>query len=1075
MNNKIKTLTVSDFRGIKGKRELDLKEADLIVFYGMNGFGKTSFFDAFEWGFTGKLARYERYLDVGWKLNFNQEKEVLRHKYSPTPDSYVTIELNNGQKFGRRVILNEANCDYNEGEKIIGSNFGIKGLCLEDINEDYLHGYFSATHFLSQETVNHFITSKKPEDRYKAISVNFGTTVFEPFNENIAALSSVVQEREKLLKQDEKKEKEILLNLEIQLKDELSEIEKRIVETNLEIKKWNLKYSDINIPEIISGEKNILDQISMPDLALAKAKLERKLDEAKNKLVILDDLINGHDEWTKKVKEFSDEMTKLKVLEEKIAQVELLNKQIGESKIELENANRLKVKKEVELKKVGKIIEGLSGFLKKKEKIGDVESQASKNQKLIEESKALLPGLENSNRTKKTLLLQKQQAEIQYVEIINTIKNEQESWSSFKGVTALLDTQIIEDQKRVERLDLLRVRIKSVRELLTEEVLEVKAVESLQDIVAIKNLEKIVELNLEKKDLRESIKELEALKKQQEADFELLKERMSVKKKFLENALTFINENSHDQCPVCQTSFGGGQLEKIIKDEISTEYGPNTDTLRLAINTSKDLLERATEKIKLLTSKSDEIFDAINAEITQKSNQVLNNQRQAQEELEKKKATKQALENKNTILKNKIKNFGVNEDDPQKILIVLSDKLEELRGEVVKTQAELNENLLKENKLKEEYSENIKRLELLQSEKQHLKDESYLEIEKYLQELGIVNLNDDLSKNLNAHFREIQSQVAILEKDFQRIKAELDKLGKGIVDLGINLISSKKLSVESAKKIQWLASDIEGYRKKIKQMDLVEANLQKDEMLKRKKSELKSSEDAEEKVSHLMAIIDRLDKIKGQGASSELLKKKSRIEEKINKLSIDLERVGKLRKKVQSVTQAVPKQLENYIVENLDQNLFNEIYHSLNPHTRFKSMDFEIKVKHNHVGINFIAKDSKVKAKPEYLFSSGQLNTFGISMFLSMALRQNWLNLDVLWLDDPIQNLDDINILSFIDFIRGLIDSSGRKKQVFLSTHDERFYDLIMNKFQGYNVKSHKFFSYGKYNEEVLSEKLVGA
>lgn len=163
-----------------------------------------------------------------------------------------------------------------------------------------------------------------------------------------------------------------------------------------------------------------------------------------------------------------------------------------------------------------------------------------------------------------------------------------------------------------------------------------------------------------------------------------------------------------------------------------------------------------------------------------------------------------------------------------------------------------------------------------------------------------------------------------------------------------------------------------------------------------------------------------------------------------------------------------PSVLKGLIKENLDVNLFNQIYELLNPHRRFKIIDFNVDVRHNKIGINFNAKHSKITARPEFLFSSAQLNTFGICMFLSMALRQNWLDLDTILIDDPIQNLDDINILSFVDFLRSLLDSKSLKKQIVLSTHDERFYDLMIKKFQDYNVKSFRFESYGKLTSDVL-------
>ena len=180
-----------------------------------------------------------------------------------------------------------------------------------------------------------------------------------------------------------------------------------------------------------------------------------------------------------------------------------------------------------------------------------------------------------------------------------------------------------------------------------------------------------------------------------------------------------------------------------------------------------------------------------------------------------------------------------------------------------------------------------------------------------------------------------------------------------------------------------------------------------------------------------------------------------------------IKRVQIAKEMIVTLKKDFPKIIEQYIKKNLDVDLFNKIYNSLNPHRRFKNIDFLVNVSHNKVGINFNAKQYKVSARPEFLFSSAQLNTFGVSMFLSMALRQNWLNLDTVLLDDPIQNLDDINILSLIDLIRGLLDlKSG--KQVVMSTHDERFYNLIKRKFTGYKLKAYKFESYGRVTPDLI-------
>ncbi len=49
-----------------------------------------------------------------------------------------------------------------------------------------------------------------------------------------------------------------------------------------------------------------------------------------------------------------------------------------------------------------------------------------------------------------------------------------------------------------------------------------------------------------------------------------------------------------------------------------------------------------------------------------------------------------------------------------------------------------------------------------------------------------------------------------------------------------------------------------------------------------------------------------------------------------------------------------------------------------------------------------------------------------------------------IFIDDPIQSMDSINILSTIDLIRSIV--FNQKKQIVLSTHDDNFFNLLQKK-----------------------------
>lgn len=97
---------------------------------------------------------------------------------------------------------------------------------------------------------------------------------------------------------------------------------------------------------------------------------------------------------------------------------------------------------------------------------------------------------------------------------------------------------------------------------------------------------------------------------------------------------------------------------------------------------------------------------------------------------------------------------------------------------------------------------------------------------------------------------------------------------------------------------------------------------------------------------------------------------------------------------------------------------------------------------------------------PCYIFSTAQNNVLAISIFLSFAIQQNWSNLNTIFLDDPVQNLDDINVHSFVDILRSIISQTD--KQIFISTHDERVFNFMLKKLRG-KLQYFNFKGYGIY------------
>jgi hypothetical protein len=123
----------------------------------------------------------------------------------------------------------------------------------------------------------------------------------------------------------------------------------------------------------------------------------------------------------------------------------------------------------------------------------------------------------------------------------------------------------------------------------------------------------------------------------------------------------------------------------------------------------------------------------------------------------------------------------------------------------------------------------------------------------------------------------------------------------------------------------------------------------------------------------------------------------------------------------------------------LAQNVFSR----LDPHPTFTELELKTDILRSASTATAQVRDvlQDVSADPMVIFSSAQANIAAISYLISL----NWAaagRVPVLLLDDPLQAMDDINVLGFADLCRFL----RNKRQVVVSTHERRFAQLLERK-----------------------------
>lgn len=139
-----------------------------------------------------------------------------------------------------------------------------------------------------------------------------------------------------------------------------------------------------------------------------------------------------------------------------------------------------------------------------------------------------------------------------------------------------------------------------------------------------------------------------------------------------------------------------------------------------------------------------------------------------------------------------------------------------------------------------------------------------------------------------------------------------------------------------------------------------------------------------------------------------------------------------------------------------ENTLISWIYNQINPHPYYRDIIIDLD---DNGGIIF--KGSTEEVIYDQIFSAAQLNILALSIFLGLGIPSNYTELEQLYLDDPIQSMDDTNVLALIDVFRAIIDSKS-SRSLMVSSHDNDFSKLISIKMRNRDITHYDFVGYGK-------------
>ncbi|EJT6151438.1 TPA: AAA family ATPase [Clostridium perfringens] len=196
-------------------------------------------------------------------------------------------------------------------------------------------------------------------------------------------------------------------------------------------------------------------------------------------------------------------------------------------------------------------------------------------------------------------------------------------------------------------------------------------------------------------------------------------------------------------------------------------------------------------------------------------------------------------------------------------------------------------------------------------------------------------------------------------------------------------------------------------------------------------------------------------------------------EKKINELNNKTEELKDIKETLKKYTDDIGnrlKEIEQTEFEDVGPYLFR-IFNKIIKHTNIDGFKFKRDSSRvqGESGISFLDLEENNIMN---MFSEGQLGVFMISYFIGNILKRKNENLiESFFMDDITNCLDDINVLSFIDIIKYLInDENNGMNQLFFATCNNNIEALFKNRMEGFNIpyKSIEFDSFGMLNKSNI-------
>ncbi|MFB9052298.1 AAA family ATPase [Formosa undariae] len=1041
---KIKKVEISAFRAYDNVEHstfdfsIGKDTANFISIYAPNGYGKTSFYDAVEWGVTGQISRFQKNASENQKIGkenrkINKDNYLLQHK-GQDKLGFVDVFTNDTKKiFPKRNISNSK---------------------VYNFKKEPINGYFRDV-VLSQDLIDSFIKEEKADDRYKKFISNIPH--LNDSNIGLQNLDKLIEITEKEI-YNLNKQKLDLENKQLQFDFEGDS--KVLEEINNSISFLINKEEELSLIKKNYFEKTEHTVLTQKiDSSLTELKIDIEHLKLRSKNIQL--AFNGSkdDENKSGVIQYYNNIEKSKVLNQEIKSLTKILSDLKEKEI-LEKTS-LELNKELD-KNINTLDESLKikkqypRYLTILDNINQLEKKKKESIKLNEDQKTVLQQLNLSlsnlkiglsNHQDKIITLNKKLEKVNLFEATLKKKNEEQEILLKKMSTLEVDIKktidlVKNSTNKIEANKVYLIKLDNDIELLLDDSLfkdyenEIQQViESRIEIAKLGNELSILNLQIDnQKNLNSELKE------------------------FISKGLNLISEKEESSCPLCQTNFktfselsnkisSNPLIDDLLKLNLTIKANLETKKSKLQKQNS-NVLNKLKEYIKTLVSK-EEINKTKHINELERLNLIL----------KKNNESLSLLKEEITIALQFFEGLKIN-DFKDKI----STEFENHKNQINELNTQINDTNLSIQKSTEIINKSLKELELFKNSiLKEEENEVFILIVNYFRETLKTNSIDSIV--LNTFISQLETTITSIKENIKNENLKLKKLKEILVN---NDLSKKEIN----KKIDQSSILESSNNKTIKNFEnfiFSEYKINLSNLLLKDTTDQFDS--LKNKISKQIEVKQEIQKHYEivQNLKDNVLNflETEKIKENINSLRKE---IGTLEK-VKTALENEKKNLEVYLKETIDNffytELINKIYSKIDPHPDNYKIEFDCDFSESkpRLQIYTVDPDGK-KSIPALYFSSAQINILSLSIFLARALKatnpETKEPIKCIFIDDPIQSMDSINILSFIDLFRSL--TINLDSQLIVSTHEENFHLLLQKKIPEKLLKSKfiQFETFGK-------------